>query len=149
MNKAPLRVGAEDCLQIHYSIRCDGTELESSDAQAPVSYQMGQGLWPVQLELAMMNEPLGAVLELRFGAAEAVFGKIDPERVMLLQSDDFEQTPQTGELIEFELPDGACVEGQVLCVREEEIEVDFNHPYAGRDLDIRIHIEHIEANTGE
>lgn len=137
------RVTAEDRLLISYDISCAGEQLEASDLGQTVEYHMGQGLWPIQLELEMLNETVGANLLIAIRAVDDVFGKIDPERMITLQLADFRHTPVSGELIEFELPDGETVEGQVLRLLGDQVEVDFNHPYAGRDLDFKIRIESI------
>ena len=137
------KVTAQARLLISYDIRCGGEQLEASEPNQPIEYQMGQGLWPIQLELEMLNEVVGACLQVAVSAVNDVFGPIDPERVMQLQQADFSHAPDPGELIEFELPDGETVEGQVLSTFGDQVEVDFNHPYAGRDLDIQIRIESI------
>ena len=142
----PQVVTSESRLLISYGISNDGELLEANDLNEPLEYQMGQGLWPIQLELEMLNEIAGAELHVAVLAGDNYFGKIDPQRVMQLQQSDFSHTPCPGELIEFELPDGEKVEGQVLRALNDQIEVDFNHPYAGRDLDIRIQIESILNN---
>lgn len=136
-------VTAQARLLISYDIRCGGEQLEASEPDQPIEYRMGQGLWPIQLELEMLNEVVGTRLQVVVSAVDNVFGHIDPERVMQLQQADFSHTPDPGELIEFELPDGEKVEGQVLRTFGDQVEVDFNHPYAGRDLDIQIRIESI------
>ena len=136
-------VTSESRLLITYDISCGGEQLEASELDEAVEYQMGQGMWPIQLELEMLNEAVGTNLQVVVRAVDNVFGKLDPERVMQLQQNDFSQAPEPGELIEFELPDGETVEGQILSTFGDQVEVDFNHPYAGRDLNIRIRIEAI------
>jgi len=148
MNSADARVAADDRLLLHYTISCKGVELESSELDAPVEYRMGQGMWPVQIELAMLNELVGSVLDIKIGAADGAFGMADPGRILRLQREDFMHDPAVGELIEFEMPDGEQLEGQVLSLFPDQIEVDFNHPYVGRDLDIHITIENIIIAEG-
>lgn len=139
----PKKVTSEARLLISYSICCGGEQLEATEPDETIEYQMGQGLWPIQLELEMLNENVGTRLQVAIRAVDNVFGNIDPERVMQLQQQDFSQAPEPGELIEFELPDGETIEGQVLKTLGDQVEVDFNHPYAGRDLDIQIRIKSI------
>lgn len=138
-----VNVTAEARLLISYDINCGGEQLELVESHAPIEYQMGQSLWPIQLELEMLNEVAGASLKVQVRAVDNIFGEIDPERVMQLQQGDFDHAPDPGDLIEFELPDGETIEGQVLRLFGDQVEVDFNHPYAGRDLDIQIRIESI------
>ena len=104
---------------------------------------MGAGQWPPQLELAMLGECAGAQLKIDLNASDNAFGAPDPERIVAMEAVDFEAAPEPGELIEFRLPDEQMLEGQVLAVFGDKIEVDFNHPYVGRDLTFEIHIHTI------
>lgn len=137
------RVDADDTLLLTYSISSADSVLEGNIAAAPIEYKMGTGLWPMLIEFAMHNEHTGAELNINIKASEHVFGTPDLERVLQLDLIDFDQNPDIGELVEFELPDGKIIEGQVLSQLNDKLEVDFNHPYVGRDLKIYIKIESI------
>ena len=112
--------------------------LEGTEPGQTVAYQMGQGQWPIQLEFAMLNEPLGSEINLHLCASEQAFGVADPERIILMPIDDFPEPPEIGALLEFSLPNSEVTEGQVLKIAGDQVEVDFNHPYAGRDLSVTI-----------
>jgi FKBP-type peptidyl-prolyl cis-trans isomerase 2 len=133
-------IANDGSLRINYTISHHDKVLEASAQGEPVKYQMGTGQWPVQLELAMLGEKVGAQLDIKLLAADEAFGCVDPERVVTMDAIDFKAEPQPGELIEFNLENGECLEGQILSVFADKIEVDFNHPYAGRDLNIKIQI---------
>lgn len=133
-------VGTDDRVMISYEVRCHGQVLEASESGEYVEYQMGAGHWPVQLELTLLGEAVGQQLEIELKAGDYAFGKPDPERIIQMDRIDFDDEPEAGELIEFTLDNGDIVEGQVLSVLADKIEVDFNHPYAGRDLSFSIHI---------
>ncbi len=130
----------DDRLLITYTISHHDQVLEASAQGEPVKYQMGAGQWPVQLELAMLGEKVGAQLDIKLQAGDNVFGPADPERVVTMNATDFNTEQQPGALIEFDLENGETFEGQILSVFADKIEVDFNHPYAGRDLNIKIQI---------
>lgn len=143
------RVGNAQQVLIEYQIHADGILLEGSDPGQPVVYQMGQGQWPVPLELAMLNEPVGSEIELYFSAGDQVFGSVDSERIIVMQIDDFSSTPEVGALLEFSLPNSETTEGQVLKIMGDQVEVDFNHPYAGRDLRVNIKLLAIVSKPRE
>ena len=136
-------VGAQDTLMICYQIEWNGRVLEGSLDGPAQSYQMGVGQWPAQLETAILGSQLGRELQVEINARDDVFGKFDPERVLRMHQTDFKQSPAVGELIEFTLPNGQQTEGQVLSVFNDNIEIDFNHPYIGRDLVVKIRIDTI------
>ena len=144
----PGTIGREDRLTLHYSVHCRGQMLETSTGGEPLEYTMSSGDWPLQLELAMLDQPAGTELSVVIDAAENAFGKADPERIMQMDLADFEEVPEPGTLIEFALENGESVEGQVLSVMGDSVQVDFNHPYAGRDLVFEIRIES-EKKIGE
>jgi FKBP-type peptidyl-prolyl cis-trans isomerase 2 len=143
MSKGVRRVEEGDLLLIAYQIRHGSIVLESSEPEDSVEYQMGVGHWPLRLELALMGATVGERLNIALNAADNAFGRVDPERVIHLDVVDFVNVPEPGELIEFNLENNEAIEGQVLSVFGDKIEVDFNHPYVGRDLDFTIHIKSI------
>ncbi len=143
MSKPVRCVGREDRLLVSYAVWHQDQKLESCAPQEPVEYQMGAGQWPPQLELAMLGEGAGAQLNIHLKASDNAFGAPDPERIVSMQAVDFENEPEPGDLIEFRLADGELLEGQVMVVFGDTIEVDFNHPYVGRDLTFEIHIHTI------
>ncbi len=140
MNKSTRVVGQEDRLLIAYTIRHQEQVLETNAPGEPVEYIMGEGQWPIQIELAMLGEKAGEQLVLHYKAGDDVFGRTDPERIVTMDAIDFKSEPDPGQLIEFNLENGEMIEGQILSVFADKIEVDFNHPYAGRDLNILIQI---------
>ena len=141
--KTDRRVAIDDRLMISYTVWYQDKILESSEAQESVEYKMGAGQWPIQLDLAMLGEAIGTHLNIKLKDSDNAFGPADPDRIITMDAVDFESEPEPGELIEFRLADGELLEGQVLAVFGDKIEVDFNHPYAGRDLTFEIHIHSI------
>ena len=136
-------VSTTDRLLIRYEISLDGKVLEGGVDEGHHQYTMGAGQWPEQIEAKMLGLKQSEEIKLDFTAADKVFGDPDPERIVQMSQSDFASIPCPGELIEFELPDGQVIEGQVLSMFNDSIEVDFNHPYAGRDISIQICIESI------
>jgi len=57
-------------------------------------------------------------------------------------------TPEAGQLIAFQLPDGEETAGLVLEVADGQVEVDFNHPLAGHEIRFSVEILSV-ANPAE
>ncbi len=140
MSRPASEVAGNDRISIEYRILHRGRELESSKPGRVVDYQLGQGDWPDALEKALLGARAGECLSLHFEASDNLFGRPDPARIIDMDRRDFGREPGPGELIEFEVANGERVEGQVLLLYDDKIQVDFNHPYAGRELDIEIKI---------
>jgi len=129
-------------IKVAYKISLlDGQRLEEAKQSAPEIIQLGEGSWPIQLELALMGEAPGSEISVDILAGEQAFGEFDPARVQQLVLSDFGDTPpESGQLIEFTLPNGEQLEGVVTELDQTHAEVDFNHPYIGRDLHIDVTI---------
>ena len=137
------QVEALSFLKIIYEIIYEGRVLERSEPAFPIEYQLGQGYWPAKIESQLLGAIAGAECLIEVSAGEHLFGELDIERIIQMDSQDFDNEPEPGDLIEFDLPDSQQVEGQVISVFGDKIEVDFNHPYAGRDLLFKIQIQAI------
>lgn len=136
-------VNVADHLLIRYEISHAGKVLEGGMEGGNHKYTMGEGQWPEQIETKMLGLKQGEKIQLNFDAADKVFGAPNPERIVQMKRSDFTKEPDLNGLIEFELPDGQLIEGQVLSMFDDSIEVDFNHPYAGRDISMQVYIESI------
>ena len=137
------QVEAQTLLRISYEILHDGRILESSEPEQPIEYQLGNGCWPATIESKLLGSVVGDEILIEILAEENAFGELDVERIIQMDRQDFDNEPDLGDLIEFDLPDAQGVEGQVISVFGDKIEVDFNHPYAGRDLMFKIQIQAI------
>lgn len=143
MNSHLHPISATDRILIRYEIRHQQQILEATEGDETIEYHMGEGHWPDQIESEILGKPVGATLEVNLLASDNAFGPIDPGRILTMQARDFAHVPEPGALVQFTLPDGEETEGQVLRVFGEQLEVDFNHPYAGRDLSFKIQINRV------
>lgn len=136
-------VRATDQLLICYEIHHRGKLLEGGLQDKPQAYQMGGEQWPTQLEQKMIGQRQGGQIQVPIQAVDSVFGETDPQRIVQMKLSDFAEMPEPGALIEFKLPQDQQAEGQILSIMNDVVEVDFNHPYSGRDLDFHIRIHAI------
>ena len=74
------------------------------------------------------------------------YGAIDAGNVHTLARADFpaDFAIEVGQVIGFEVPNGAEIPGTVLEITDDEVRVDFCHPLAGHDLVFDIDILAIE-----
>ncbi|MBT4162501.1 MAG: peptidylprolyl isomerase [Gammaproteobacteria bacterium] len=68
--------------------------------------------------------------------AEHGFGPLNPDNVHMLRRSDFSEDMklEPGLVVSFNDPEGKCIPGVVGRVFDETVEIDFNHPLAGRVL---------------
>jgi len=113
----------------------DGSVAESTFDEDPLTFTMGDGTLVHGLELALYGLRPGDTQRLALYPEQA-FGRHDPERIHHLPRSgfpaDIELLP--GNIIAFDTPEGEEIAGTVLSLDEHTVEVDLNHPLAGRRI---------------
>jgi FKBP-type peptidyl-prolyl cis-trans isomerase SlyD len=115
-----------------------------------ISFCMGWGAMPPGLEEALigMEESEGKIVHL---SAEQAYGEFDDELLMEVPRSDFapEVEVKPGLVFETENEDGQAVFFIIQEVRPETVLIDFNHPLAGKDLEISFTIRQVREATPE
>jgi FKBP-type peptidyl-prolyl cis-trans isomerase SlpA len=129
-------VNAGSTVTLHLSLMLeDGTVAESTFDDEPLTFVMGDGTLVHGLELALYGLRSGDTQRLALYPEQA-FGPHDPERIHLLPRGgfpaDMELTP--GNIIAFDTPEGEEIAGTVLSLDDRTVEIDLNHPLAGRRI---------------
>ncbi len=127
---------------MHYRIGLpDGREIESSYDDEPVEITMGHGDLTEGMELAIYGLKEGDKQTLTL-TPEQGFGLRVEDNVSEIPASDFpdDLPPEPGLAFSFETPDGDEIPGTVLTVRDDRVEVDFNHPLAGLELVFQVEI---------
>lgn len=136
-------------VRLHFRLRlADGTEVDSSYGDEPLTVSLGQGELLDGLERRLLGLRPGDQRRLEIPALEA-FGAIEEGTLSTLPRSDFpaEVELALGAVIAFETPQGEEVLGTVVAVGEAEIMVDFSHPLAGHDLTFEIEILDVSPGT--
>ena len=136
---------------IEYLINLGDEETYPPDGKPEeISFCMGGGAMPPGLEEALigMEESEGKTVHL---SAEEAYGEFDDELLMEVPRSDFapEVEVKPGLVFETENEDGQPVFFIVQEVRPETVLIDFNHPLAGKDLDISFTIRQVREATPE
>ena len=140
----PIAMGSR--VTLHYAIRlADGTPVDSSFDAEPLSLTLGDGSLDRGLELALLGLRPGERQTLTLMPGQA-FGLPDPAAVNHVPLEAFppDLQPEAGQVIGFTTPDGLEVAGTVVAVGDEDVEVDFNHPLAGREIVFEVEILAVE-----
>ncbi|MDZ7668118.1 MAG: peptidylprolyl isomerase [Gammaproteobacteria bacterium] len=119
---------------LHFAVLLDsGEEVDTTRRGKPATFEMGDGSLLPGFEAALLGMRPGddAQIELE---PEQAFGEHRRENVQLLDRARFRDVElEPGVVISFDAPDGA-LPGVVRRVFERTVEVDFNHPLAGRRI---------------
>ncbi|MGV6826307.1 MAG: FKBP-type peptidyl-prolyl cis-trans isomerase [bacterium] len=119
----------------------DGTEAFSTFAEEPVEILLGDGTLREGMELALIGLHSGESQTLTLTPDQA-YGWHDPEMIHQMPLGDFpaDLTPEQGQIIGFQAPNGEEMAGAVLEISDDQVTVDFNHPMAGKELEYRVKI---------
>ncbi|MDH3712636.1 MAG: FKBP-type peptidyl-prolyl cis-trans isomerase [Gammaproteobacteria bacterium] len=130
-------------MQLRFAVTLeDGTVAESNFTDSePLEIHVGDGTFPEALELCLLGLREGQ-RDTRRLYPEQAWGLHDPGNRQQIALRDFppDIAPETGQIIEFELPDGDEVLGTLIGVTGDYAEVDFNHPLAGHTIEFEVEI---------
>jgi FKBP-type peptidyl-prolyl cis-trans isomerase SlyD len=111
---------------------------------------MGWGAMPPGLEAALIGMQVNDAKVIKL-MAEQAYGEFDDELLMEVPRSDFglEVELRPGLVFETENEDGQAVYFIVQEVRPETVLIDFNHPLAGKDLEVSFTIRQVREATPE
>ncbi len=125
-----------------YEVTPAGENLvHQTDAQYPEKIIFGVTPGMIRpLEKAIEGLEAGGEFDVTVKAAEA-FGPHDPDQVARLEKDVFAvdgkfdaEMVKKGAVLPMMTSDGYRINGLVVDVTDDEVEMDFNHPLAGKDV---------------
>lgn len=133
-------------VSMHFSLKlADGMVVESSFDNEPISFVVGEGTLDKGLELALIGLRAGDSQTLTLMPGQA-FGMRDRSAIQRIARTEFppDMVLQEGQIIGFSGPDGEEIPGAVIEIGDRQVEIDFNHPLAGREIEFAVHILSVE-----
>lgn len=122
-----------DRITLHFSVLLEtGEEVDTTRRGRPATFEFGDGQLLPGFERALLGMQAGDDAQLRIEAEDA-FGTHKAENVQTLSRGQFGAAvvPEPGLIVSFAGPGGE-LPGVVRSVNPSTVEVDFNHPLAGR-----------------
>lgn len=138
-----------DQVTLHFDlVLSDGSVAESSREHTPVTVTLGQGELPPGFERALLGAVMGECPAVEVVAAEA-FGEHKAELLHHLPRQQFAQMSdlEPGLIVAFEQPSGQTIPGIIRHITETQVQVDFNHPLAGVDIQFKAEVLAIHPAT--
>jgi len=126
---------SENCrIRLHFSLHLEsGEEIDTTRRSSPASFDYGDGRMMPGFEAALLGMKAGDDAQLLL-TPEQAFGAHRQENVQLLERDRFNALElEPGLMVSFAGPGGE-LPGVVTRIFAERVEVDFNHPLAGRNI---------------
>jgi FKBP-type peptidyl-prolyl cis-trans isomerase SlpA len=129
---------------MHFAIKLtDGQIVDSNFEGAPVEFEVGDGNIPEGFEAALTGLKVGDHLDLTIDP-ERGFGQHNPSNIQTMKRSDFKDMElEPGLVISFQEPGGE-LPGVIVEFDHERVEVDFNHPLAGKTILFEVQILNIQ-----
>ena len=136
-------IGEGDSVRLHFSILLEtGEEVDTTRRGKPATLRIGDGRLPPGFERALHGLRAGDDAQITLGAEDA-FGPHRTENVQVLPRERFgHEMLEPGLIVSFAGPGGE-LPGVVRRIMENAVEVDFNHPLAGRRIVFDVSVLHV------
>ena len=124
-----------DRVRLHFALLLEsGEEIDTTRRGQPATLEIGDGNLLPGFEAVLLGMKAGDDAQFVIDP-QAAFGEPREENIQSLRRDRFSKELQLepGLMISFDGPGGE-LPGVVRRVMEREVEVDFNHPLAGRSI---------------
>lgn len=135
-----------DRVRLHFALHLEtGEEVDTTRRGDPVMFTVGDGNLLPGFEAVLIGLKPGDDVQVLLESEDA-FGPHRQENVQTLRRDRFgaDLTLEEGLMISFDGPGGE-LPGVVRNVMEDHVEVDFNHPLAGRRILFDVSIIDVRA----
>lgn len=135
-----------DKVKVHYTGKLnDGSIFDSSVNREPLEFEVGAGMMIAGFDSAVNGMKVGDKKVAEIPAAEA-YGEKNDEMVVSVPKAQLppDLNPEVGQQLSMQQPNGQAIPVVVTKVETETIEIDANHPLAGKDL--IFDIELVEIN---
>ena len=139
------RIALGSQVALHFSVALEnGVEIDNTRSYPePVSLVIGDGNLLEGFEKALLGLRAGDRRTVHLPPEDA-FGPWNPENIQLFDTVQFikagDERPEVGTMMEFQDKGGGTLAGVVKAVTDDKVEVDFNHPLAGRNVVFEVEI---------
>ncbi|WP_028470397.1 FKBP-type peptidyl-prolyl cis-trans isomerase [Neptunomonas japonica] len=138
-------IGPEKTITLHFEIRLqNGDVVDSNFANQPATFTVGDGNMLAGFEAAIFGLKVGDRQIFKI-TPEHGFGMPNPSNIQKVGRESFSGIElETGLVIGFQDASGE-LPGVVVSFDDINVEVDFNHPLAGKDLEFEVKILDVAA----
>jgi len=146
-----MKAGKDKVVSLHYTLTVDGEKVESShDREEQLWVLLGHGQLIRGLETALEGREAGEALEVDVAAVDG-YGERQEGQIQRMSKKYFPQANRLkpGMVTVLRLKDGGQRAVTVHKVGMSAIDVDLNHPMAGKDLHFDVAIGEVREATEE
>lgn len=131
---------------LDYKVYVDGQMVDQTSPGQPLTFVQGTGQIIPGLESKLEGLEKGDKKEITVSPEEA-YGDYSEEKVMHVPRTDLppDAEPQVGMELQATSQDGDLYVGVITKVTDDDVDVDFNHPMAGRTLRFEVEVLNVEG----
>lgn len=144
-----LKIDQETRVELNFSLKLeDGQVVDSNFDRPPVSFDVGDGKLLPGFESRLYGLAAGDEASFNIPAADA-FGAHNDDNIQRFDLDQFANAEELEPGLVLNFTDAAHgdVPGVIQSIQGDKVEVDFNHPLAGRSLVFDVKIHSVEPGT--
>lgn len=135
-----------DTVHIHYTGRLeDGTVFDTSQDREPLSFTLGEGRVIPGFEQAVAGMEPGESKVAEISSDEA-YGPRRPEMEMNVPRSQLPDglEPEVGQQLQMQTAEGQAFPVRVTAASADTVQIDANHPLAGKDLTFDIQLVKVD-----
>jgi FKBP-type peptidyl-prolyl cis-trans isomerase SlyD len=146
----PQVVNDDVVVSLDYTLTVDGQVVDSTEGDEPLQFLQGhQNIIP-GLERELTGMRIGQSKTVTVPAVEA-YGEVDPDNIVDVPRSEFpsEIPLETGIELEVKNADGEVLTATIAEVTTDSVQLDFNHPLAGKELTFNVTVVDLRTPTEE
>ena len=146
----PTKIENDVVVVMDYSLTVDGEVVDSSKENGPIAFLQGRGNIIPGLERALEGLKIGDSKKVTVPPADG-YGEMDPESFVDDPRAEFpaEIPLEIGTEIQVAMDDGSEDIAIISDIKSDSIQLDFNHPLAGKTLHFDVTITDLREATEE
>lgn len=141
-----LRINHDTLVTLHFTLKLpNGDVVDTTLDKQPATFKVGDGSLLPGFEQALFGLKAGDKRSFEI-EPERGFGPGNPQNLQNISRDQFnEMELEEGLLVIFQDAAGGELPGVVKTIHEKVVEVDFNHPLAGKIITFDVEIIDVQA----
>ncbi len=138
-----MTIAKDKMVSVTYELKLDGKDgdvFEKAGKDSPLIFLYGSGMMLPAFESGLVDKNANDTFEISIPAADA-YGEVNEEAIVDLPKNIFmvdgkidEELITPGNTVPMMSTSGQRMEGLVVSVNDDTVQMDFNHPLAGEDL---------------
>lgn len=144
-----LTVGPGTQVTLHFTLKlADGAVVDTTVERGPPTFVVGDGNLLPGFEKALFGLAVGAKDNFVI-TPEDGFGRPNPNNIQQIPRNQFPRDMELAEGLMVSFADAQNTEmpGIITKITDDQVDVDFNHPLAGRDITFEVEILDVSPGT--